>query len=175
MEPLAQLNLIHDELIRQRDATADKHRTMYQRASLLIGTSTLVTGVQAARIPSAIDALRHALSKGAWQSWPAFHTELALLLAVGATILALVAAIQGIRAIMVERGGEIDIELFAQNVLTAPADLYAAEWSLVRDKIGVHIGDVLRLEDKRKLFTTGASLLVVSWSLAILHFGFSAK
>ena len=172
-EPLAQLGLVHTELNRQRDATVDKHRTMYQRSSLLIGAATLVTGVQAARIPTAISALQasFAMSGG----WAIVHTASALTLAVVATVFALVAAIHGIRAIMVETGGEIDIEKLAQNVLGLPADMYTAEWSLVRDKIGVHLGDMLRLEGRRKLFTRGASFLVVSWVLAILQFASSAK
>ncbi|CAN5345797.1 hypothetical protein BH11ACT4_BH11ACT4_16050 [soil metagenome] len=76
---------------------------------------------------------------------------------------------------MVETGQEIDIEKLAQNVLGPPADLYTAEWSLVRDKVGVHLGDMARLEDRRKLFTAGARFLVVSWILTILQFAFSAK
>lgn len=172
-EPLEQLELVHTELNRQRDATVDKHRTMYQRSSLLIGAATLVTGVQAARIPTAISALQVSLAGSS--CWSTIHTAAALILAVVATVLALVAAIHGIRAIMVERGGEIDIEKLAQNVLGPPADIYTAEWSLVRDKIGVHLGDMLRLEARRKLFTRGASFLVVSWVLAILQFASSAK
>jgi hypothetical protein len=172
-EPLEQLELVHTELNRQRDATVDKHRTMYQRSSLLIGAATLVTGVQAARIPTSISVMQASLSGKS--SWAIVHTATALTLAVLATVLALVAAIQGIRAIMVETGGEIDIEKLAQNVLGPPADIYTAEWSLVRDKIGVHLGDMLRLEGRRKLFTRGATFLVVSWVLAILQFATSAK
>lgn len=172
-EPLEQLELVHIELNRQRDATVDKHRTMYQRSSLLIGAATLVTGVQAARIPAAISAVQVSLSETS--RWAIVHTASALTLAVLATILALAAAIHGIRAIMVETGGEIDIEKLAQNVLGPPADLYTAEWSLVRDKIGVHLGDMLRLESRRKLFTRGATFLVVSWVIAILQFATSAK
>lgn len=76
---------------------------------------------------------------------------------------------------MVETGDEIDIELLATNVLGPPADIYTAEWSLVRDKISVNIGDMARLERRRQVFTRGAVYLVVSWCLAILQFGFSAK
>ncbi len=170
-EPLQQLELVHTELNRQRDATVDKHRTMYQRSSLLIGAATLVTGVQAARIPTAISAMRALLS--GTSLWEIVHTASALSLAVLATVLALVAAILGIRAIMVETGGEIDIEKLAQNVLGPPADIYTAEWSLVRDKIGVHLGDMRRLEGRRKLFTRGASFLVISWVIAILQFATS--
>jgi hypothetical protein len=172
-EPLGQLELVHAELNRQRDSTADKHRTMYQRSSLLIGAATLVTGVQAARIPTALGALHGSFGKpGGWSS---VQTGSAVILAALATAFALVAAIHGIRAIMVETGGEIDVEKLAQNILGAPADLYTAEWSLVRDKIAVHLGDMLRLEARRKAFTRGASFLVVSWVLAILQFAFSTK
>jgi hypothetical protein len=170
-EPLAQLGLIHAELNRQRDATADKHRTMYQRSSLLIGAATLVTGVQAARIPTAIALLRTALTRGEFS----VQYFAALTFAVAATVLALVSAIQGIRAIMVETGGEIDIEKLAANSLGSLADIYTVEWSLVRDKLGVHIGDMRRLEGRRRLFTRGAQVLVVSWILAILQFVCSAK
>ncbi len=65
---------------------------------------------------------------------------------------------------MVEMGGEIDIEKLATNVLGPPADIYTAEWSLVRDKIAVHLGGMQRLEGRRKMFTRGASFLVVSWA-----------
>ncbi len=172
-EPLQQLELVHAELNRQRDSTVDKHRTMYQRSSLLIGAATLVTGVQAARIPTAIGDFQ--LSLSANNGWAIVHTASALSLAALATLLALVAAIHGIRAIMVETGGEKDIEKLAQNVLGPPADMYTAEWSLVRDKIGVHLGDMDRLESRRKIFTRGALFLVVSWVLAILQFATSAK
>ncbi len=172
--PLKQLELIHTELNRQRDATVDKHRTMYQRASLLIGAATIVTGVQAARIPESIATLRSAITP--WTGgWAVVSPSFALVLAAFATLSALAAAIQGIRAIMVETGQEIDIEKLTQNVLGPPADLYTAEWSLVRDKIGVHLGDMARLEGRRKLFTLGAIFLVVSWVLTILQFVFSAK
>jgi hypothetical protein len=56
-EPLAQLELVHAELNRQIDATIDKHRTLFQRSSLLIGVATVVTGVQAGRIPAAIHSV----------------------------------------------------------------------------------------------------------------------
>lgn len=172
--PLKQLELVHTELNRQRDATVDKHRTMYQRASLLIGAATIVTGVQAARIPGSIATLRSAITP--WTGGGAVVSpSLALVLAVLSSLFALAAAIQGIRTIMVETGQEIDIEKLAQNVLGPPADLYTAEWSLVRDKVGVHLGDMARLEDRRKLFTAGARFLVVSWILTILQFAFSAK
>jgi hypothetical protein len=172
-EPLRQLELVHSELIRQRDSTADKHRTMYQRASLLIGAATVVTGVQAARIPAATSRLVDAVSVGRWDSWPAIHHMVALGLAVVATAFALIAAVEGMRAIMVEIGDEIDMVKFADNVLRAPSDLYTAEWSLVRDKLGVHLGDMERLEARRKVFTRGAGMLVVSWSVAILQFASS--
>jgi hypothetical protein len=125
VEPLEQLELVHTELNRQREATVDKHRTMYQRSWLLIGAVTMVTGAQAARIPTAISATQSSLS-GA-NCWAIVNAGSALTLAVSATVLALVAAIQGFRAIMVETGGEIDIEKLAQNVLGPPADIYAAE------------------------------------------------
>lgn len=172
-EPMGQLQLVHAELNRQRDATVDKHRTMYQRSSLLIGAATVVTGVQAARIPTAIEGLSRAVLQPA--CWPTVHATAALAFAALATLVALLAAIEGIRAIMVETGGEIDMQKLATNVLGPPADLYSAEWSLVRDKIGVHLGDMLRLEGRRKLFTRGARLLVVSWVLAILQFASSTR
>ena len=172
-EPLEQLELVHSELNRQRDSTADKHRTLYQRSSLLIGAATLVTGVQAARFPASIGALRVSISKS--DSWDVVHTGSALALAILATSFALVAAIHGTRGMMAETGGAIDIAKLAQNVLGAPADLYTAEWSLVRDKIGVHIEDMARLETRRMLFTRGAQFLVVSWIMAILQFASSSK
>ena len=173
--PLEQLTLVHEELNRQRDSTADKHRTMYQRASLLIGGATLVTGVQAARFPMAINAIENSVHKHGWCTFDAFHTVAALVFAIGATIFALIAAIQGIRAIMVETGLEIDVAKFGANLLEGPSDLYTGLWSLVRDKLEVHAGDMLRLESRRLLFTRGATMLVVSWSLAILHFATSGR
>jgi hypothetical protein len=172
-EPIEQLGLVHDELNRQRDATVDRHRTMYQRSSLLIGAATLVTGVQAARIPTALSVLLAAHPKE--ELWQVALAAVAFALAVLATVIALAAAIYGMRAIMVETGGEIDIEKLAQNVLGPPADIYTAEWSLVRDKIEVHLGDMNRLEGRRKLFTRGAMFLVVSWVLTVFQFAFSAK
>jgi len=174
-QPLAQLQLIHDELNRQRDSTADKHRTMYQRASLLIGASTLVTGVQAARIPEAINAVHSSFYKRGCWSLDALHSGSALLFAIAATVLALIAAVQGIRAIMVETGIEVDVGKFANNLLGTSSDLYTGTWSLIVDKLNVHAGDVFRLEGRRKLFSRGATLLVISWALAILHFATSGR
>jgi hypothetical protein len=111
---------------------------MYQRSTLLIGGATLVTGVQAARFPKAIDGLETAIHKYGWPGFPnspalnVIHTFGALAFAIIATGFALAAAIFDIRAIMVERGEEIDVQKFAVNVLQGPADLYTSEWSLVR-------------------------------------------
>jgi hypothetical protein len=168
-EPLAQLELVHAELNRQIDATIDKHRTMFQRSSLLIGAATVVTGVQAGRIPAAIHSVGN-LAAGLAE----LHVA-SVLFAVLATGFALIAALHGTRAIMTEVGGDLDVAIFAHEVLDAPVDLYSAEWSLVRDKIEVHQGAVSRLQARREVFARGATFLVVSWILAILEFVFSAR
>lgn len=173
--PLLQLGLVHDELNRQREGTVDKHRTMYQRASLLIGACTLVTGVQAARFPEAIGEFSSLLALAEPSVWALTHTGSAVVLAFAATAFALVGALLGIRTITVEAGGEIDIERLAVHVLGEPADYYTAEWSLVRDKIEAHHDDVERLESRRRMFMKGSSMLVVSWLLAILQFALSSK
>lgn len=148
---------------------------MYQRSSLLIAGATLVTGVQATRFPSAINSVESAIARWGWPSMEALHASGALFFAVAATVFALIAAILGIRAITVETGDEIDVQKFAINALSSPADTYTVQWSLVRDKLQVHEGDMLRLEARRRLFTIGAAMLVVSWSLAIIHFALSGR
>ena len=170
---LRQLRVVHDELNRQRDATAAKHATMYQRATLLIGAATVVTGVQSARLPLAIQRLvAHAAAETTVTPEIALNiASLALaLIAAGAGV---ASAIGGIRTLWVERGSEIDVEKFAVNVLNAQPNLYATEWSLLADKLGVHAEDNRRLEAKRKTFMVGASLLVVAWIAAIVQFATS--
>lgn len=169
-DPLEQLGIVHEELIRQRESTAEKHRTMHQRASLLIGAATVVTGVQAARFPSAIGRIGDLLDVTGWAT-PT--SVLALIFAGSAAVFALASAILGIVALRVERGTEIDVYKLALHALDGKATPYAVEWSLVRDKIGVHLGDVERLEGRRKVFMSGAALLVVSWMLAVAHFSVS--
>jgi hypothetical protein len=167
--PLATLGIVHAELNRQRESTRTRHEAMHQRAALLIGAATVVTGVQAARIPQAIAQLVTVISK----DWPFWHLLLAgasVIFAAGAAAVSVLAAICGLRVVMVEHGSEIDAQKFAVNALGAGAGPYAVEWSLVADKLAVHAEDNLRLEARRSRFVTGSRLLAVAWVLFVLQF-----
>lgn len=69
--------------------------------------------------------------------------------------------------------GKIDARKLATNVLELDPDTYTVEWSLLRDRLDVHDGDVDRLEDRRRIWSRGAVLLVVSWIATILQFEIS--
>ena len=170
---LDQLRVVHAELNRQRDATSIKHQTMYQRAGLLIGAASVVTGVQSARIPGAIRRLvGQAQVSYEWNAEITLSVA-ALGLAILACAAAITAAIYGMRTLWAERGSEIDVEKFAVNALESSPDLYATEWSLLADKLGVHVEDNKRLEAKLAHFSDGAKVLVVAWIIAILQFAVS--
>ncbi len=170
-DQLARLRMVHDELQRQREATAGKANGQRARATLLIGASTVVTGVQAPRIPDTIRELLN-MPVDAAGADIAF-TIAALALAVLATLVAVTAGIFGLRLSGVDKGEEIDVTKLATNVLELSPTLYVAEWSLLRDKLNVHNLDVYRLELRRKDWTRGSRWLVVSWALTILQFGVS--
>ena len=170
---LDQLRVIHAELNRQRDSTANKHQTMYQRAALIIGAASIVTGVQSARIPTAIRRLAEHAGEST-DLTPTICLDIAaLLFAICACVAAIAAAIFGIRTLWAERGSEIDVNKLAVNALGSSPDLYATEWSLLADKLAVHAEDNKRLEQKLVHFSLGAKLLVLAWIIAILHFAVS--
>lgn len=94
----------------------------------------------------------------------------ALTFALFSCIAALGAAIFSMRTLWAERGSQIDVEKFASNALASTPDIYATEWSLLSDKLAVHIDDNKRLEEKWLQFSRGATLLVLAWIVAILQF-----
>jgi hypothetical protein len=134
-DPLEQLRLVHDELNRQREYVANRHKSMQDRATVLIGAAGVSLGIQVANLPH-------------WILWVVLLPSIA-------------SATLGAISIRGTRSPEIDVALLRANVLGI--DIYSAEYALVTDKIQAHDFEVVALESRRRLVIAGFGFLAASW------------
>jgi hypothetical protein len=130
-----QLRLFHNELDRQRDASARRLSNMHTRAAILVASSGVLGTIQ---------SVTQATS---WAYIP--------------VLISLSAAILGVIAMRPTKGPDADARKNLDAVLKA--DPYSAEHYIVRQNQRGLEDDMRGLDSLRKVILCGYSLLVFSW------------